>query len=66
MEVISKDKLVGPGTGTVAQWLIDDAVKTQGKMVNREKYLKLNQFCKKFDELAAQQELLDYSVELVD
>ena len=66
MEVINKGGLAGPGTGTVAQWLIDDAVKTQGKMVNREKYLRLKQFCEDFDKLVAKQELLDYSVELVD
>lgn len=66
MEVINQDQLRGPGTGTVAQWLIDDAVKTNGKTVNREKYLRLNRFCGEFDSLIAQQETLGYSVEFVD
>ena len=67
MEVINnQNNQIGPGTGTVAQWLIEEAVKESGRKINQEKYQELMQFCKSYDKLVATQQALDYAVELVD
>lgn len=65
-EVITNNGRMGPGTGTVAQWLIEDAAKEQDRKVDPVKQEAMLRFCRDFDEMLAGHEVLDYAAELTD